>query len=1192
MSKKIYALLVGINDYQGKVPKLNGCVNDVRHMLEFLKLRTEGGGFTLEPMVLTAGDTKKSHERKPTRDAIIEAFRRHLRQAGKDDVALFYYSGHGSQEQAPEAFWLLEPDHLNETIVCCDSRLPGNYDLADKELALLIHEVTTKNENDQPKAEAPHIVVIMDACHSGSGTRDPEDTGVRLAPTDRRPRPLDSYIVSPEAAKALGSSDNHLKNKNTADWFVPPVGRHVLLAACTAEESAKELKLDEHAEKRGVFSYHLLETLKRSGYGLTYRDLLTRVSQQVRNTVCRQTPQIESSVSQDQNATFLEGAVQPRPAYYQVNWSDVNQSWVLDAGAMHGIQGPIGQETTRLALFPFEGQQVKDQVNPFAGRQMSEAAGFATVTQVSAGQSLVALEQLKQPEDIEKTFYAVVVSSPMPPVQVAFEGDTTLLEAVRNELKRKDLGDDISFVVQETKDTNTATLRLIAAEGKYWIRRAADAYPLTIPADKASTAVARLAHVARWFYIANLENKTSQLPGNAIRVELHRVEIVEGKVVETPASGPEVTLTYQQRGNKWEQPKFRLTLHNDSEQTLHCAVLDLTEPFGISTAGLFANASVKLEPKAKVEATYNGSPYISSGIPKWIRQQGVDKLTDILKIIVSTDEINPALLEQDDLKDVRFRGAPRSADATAPKSTLGRLMRRVNMRGVAAEAGANEIISDWTTTAVRLVTLWPLDSVAIPVAGQSAQVGGVLSVQGHAGLQGKAQLRLKPFDAASRDASLPFTPSLLRDLPAGIQPFEFSPSRSAEPGHSAVELVLDNAADYEQVTPELPLMLRAGQALGPNESVLLVSYDRERGMYMPVGFGYPKDGTTEIQVRTLPEPAGTGERDVKGALLMLAYKLIPDMVKEKIGFEDPYPLLRVATVGEDGVTRYEARGAAYVHECVTKANHILLLVHGIIGDTRNIVASTAALYQRAPDLPKYDLILAFDYENINTRIQDTAVQLRERLEQVGLGAGHGKMLDLVAHSLGAEVCRWFIEREGGNQVASRLVMLGPPNEGTPLAVLQEWATHVIGLGLNGLLTLVNPASVVVNAVRFVSATIAGVEKVDTTLDQLKLNSDFYRDLNGSPDPQVPYFVVIGDTKQMKEAPAKTFFSSKAAHRILSLAFVLQPNDMAVSVKSAEAVALIKPDRNPLPKVSVIDCDHLTYFNTEAGLKALAEALKA
>ena len=101
MSRTIYALLVGINDYLGGVTGLNGCVNDVKRMAEFLQLRTQGGEFELKPLTLTSGDRANASEVKPTRQVVIDGFRTHLCQAGPDDVALFYYSGHGSQEKAP-----------------------------------------------------------------------------------------------------------------------------------------------------------------------------------------------------------------------------------------------------------------------------------------------------------------------------------------------------------------------------------------------------------------------------------------------------------------------------------------------------------------------------------------------------------------------------------------------------------------------------------------------------------------------------------------------------------------------------------------------------------------------------------------------------------------------------------------------------------------------------------------------------------------------------------------------------------------------------------------------------------------------------------------------------------------------------------------------------------------------------------
>jgi hypothetical protein len=206
------------------------------------------------------------------------------------------------------------------------------------------------------------------------------------------------------------------------------------------------------------------------------------------------------------------------------------------------------------------------------------------------------------------------------------------------------------------------------------------------------------------------------------------------------------------------------------------------------------------------------------------------------------------------------------------------------------------------------------------------------------------------------------------------------------------------------------------------------------------------------------------------------------------------------------------------------------------------------------------------------------------------------------------VCRWFIEREGGSQVVSKLVLMGPPNEGTPLAVLQEWATSLITLGLNGLLAVANPAAALVGLAGFVTAALAGFERIDTTLDQLRLNSEFYKDLNRSPDPGVPYHVVIGSTREITPAarpiapaatPGQAFaqaaarvFSPRVVHRLLSVAFANQPNDMAISVKSAEAVTRLKPERKPAPNVTVVECDHISYFSTPVGLKALGAALAA
>src|SRR5262249_21132122 len=183
MPRTLYALLVGIDQYPAPLSRLYGCVNDIDAIGVTLHERVAADrDFRLDARVLKDAEA--------TRRAVIAGFRKHLARAGPDDVALFYFSGHGSQQQSPPELWAVEPDHLDETLVCYDSRLAGQggWDLADKELARLIAEAAEKGA---------HVAVVLDCCHSGSGTRnlDLEETAVRRAPTDLRRRPFATFLA-------------------------------------------------------------------------------------------------------------------------------------------------------------------------------------------------------------------------------------------------------------------------------------------------------------------------------------------------------------------------------------------------------------------------------------------------------------------------------------------------------------------------------------------------------------------------------------------------------------------------------------------------------------------------------------------------------------------------------------------------------------------------------------------------------------------------------------------------------------------------------------------------------------------------------------------------------------------------------------------------------------------------------------
>jgi pimeloyl-ACP methyl ester carboxylesterase len=1173
MNRTVYALLVGIDDYPHPIPPLRGCANDITAVEQLLGERLPARSFI--PKVLKNADA--------TRQNVIAGFD-HLRQAGPDDVALLYYSGHGSQERTPPEFWHLEPDRLDETLVCYDSRLPGNYDLADKELAKLIAAVA---------ARGAHVLVILDSCHSGSGTRAAESEGVRRVPTDLRERPLHTFLVTPEEAAALAAPGESRAAGAPSGWVKLPQGRHVVMAACRDDEEAKETS--GGGLPRGTFSYFLTETLQRAEAGLTYRDLFKRVNALVRTKAARQSPLIEAAAARELDQPFLGGAIQPHPPYFTVSF-DPKDRWVIDGGAVHGIEPVSGAETTLLALFPFESGT--EQLG-----QIDKAAGEARVTERMPARSKVAiaLSNGQQP-DPAQTYKAVVTAMPLAPrgVQIAGDGGGTAL--ARAALNQVGPGGGPSLLVREAAEG--AELRLIATEGGFRIQRAADDRPLVVDIGRADAAgarqaVERLEHIARWLRVAELSNPTSRIKADDVELSLELLPNAnapagaEPQVLDAAAQGQGLRLVYAYNRGEWEEPQFRVKIKNRGKQRLYCVLLDLTETYKI-TSELLPGGGVWLDPGAETYALA-GEPIFAS-VPDELWEQGVGEIRDLLKLIVSTEECDATLLDQDEL-DVSVKAAT-TRDVTAPRNTLERLMQRTT-RALSARPQRDRL-ADWAAQEVNITTVRPLKSVPVPAAGQVPLLPQVMLV-GHPGFKAQASLstlpqaseELKASHELSRAANparelrTPRLPSLLRDDPSVVRPLQFSASRGGEPGLSVLELTHVDAQTVDSVTPSQPLVVRLDQSLlAEDEHVLPVGYDGE--FFLPLGRARRTDGAVEVALERLPPPL-VDSRTLTGSIRIFFEKV----VTQKLGLEFRYPLLAVAEADGRGEVSYD-HDRDRVRDRVAAARCILLYIHGIIGDTRGMAAS--ARHQLMADPPvaqladRYDLILSFDYENLHTTIEANARLLKQRLEEAGLGPQHGKVFHIVAHSMGGLVARWFIEREGGDQVVQHLVMLGTPNGGSPWPSIEDWALTALGIGLNGLSAVVWPA-------RILGSLVKGLEAIDVSLDEMHPQSECLKTLAASPDPGVRYTIIAGNTQliaadEQQQGRVQRLLSRLAPQRLLhgttAFAFINEPNDIAVSVASIGSVPMA---RSPQPHVQPpVACDHITYFSTAAGLRALAASL--
>ncbi|MBD2194628.1 MULTISPECIES: caspase family protein [Calothrix] len=669
MTRNLYALLVGIDEYVYPISPLQGCVNDIYAIQEYLEGRIDTGEYQLHLRTLL--------NKEATRQAIIDGFRQHLCQAESEDVAFFYYAGHGSQQEAPQEFWTIELDRLNETIVCYDSQKSGEWGLADKEMAKLIAEIAQKN---------PHITIIMDCCHSSSGTRgDLEtDTAERKAPIDSRKRPLESFLVSPLEVEQLLTERNLVKAPTGENL---PRAKHIFFAACRDSETAKEYAIN--GQRRGAFSYFLVDTLKKANGNLTYRDLFKRTHALVRSKVLAQSPQLEATDLDDIEQPFLGGAIAQHKPYLTVSYHPDYQ-WVIDAGSVHGIPQPSGEETTLLALFPFDS-------SPQQMQKLSAAIGEAKVIAVKPQLSLVQISGIAALEP-EMTFKGAIASLPLPPKGVVITGEPAAVELARTALQTINGSNQPSLYLKEVATPEEAEFKLLARNGQYTITRPADDRPLVAPIQgytekNALQAIERLEHITRWTNIAELSSPaTSSIPADAVQIVIYQ----EDKELKDS----EINLHYQQQNGKWQGPAFKLKLKNTSNQELFCALLDLTDSYAVSPE-LLETGGIWLKPGQEAWALRGENIYPTVREKLW--KQGITQSRDILKLIVSTAEFDATLLKQNEL-DLPFFP---EREVGRGNGTLNRLMKRVQSRDLRAAPEEEELYDDWITSQIHITTVRP-----------------------------------------------------------------------------------------------------------------------------------------------------------------------------------------------------------------------------------------------------------------------------------------------------------------------------------------------------------------------------------------------------------------------------------------------------------------------------------------------------
>ena len=1087
---KLQALLVGINDYHpdSGVSSLNGCMNDLAAMENFLKENYKSAGLSLKVL----------RNEEATREGVIHAFQEHLIENTKSgDTAFFYYCGHGSFAPTAKEFEAFDPKKQDETLVCYDSRLPNKYDLADKEIALLLHLIP----------DGINTVFLADSCHSGSITRSAVQQESVLGKSrfsEQRDdvRILESYM--------LDGNDYYPKMLKETGKLSIPHSKHIVLAACDRDEQAWETK-----DGRGLFSSTLLNVLEMNKR-VSYADLFAQIRGTIRQKSTVQMPGIYAYEQFNPNKIFLMAKAVSSTQQHLIKY--VDGKWRMEYGAIHGLPtDPEKYKEIQVAIFS-DITEAEDREDVIETVKVKEVKLKECILDFDYG-------------DDEAQFQGEIVSLPTG-MSVLLEGEGKAKTKFKS-LYKKQASPFLS--ISDTADH--AKYKLCVDDDKLVIYLTENKKLIhgmeKVTKSSVSYIVSTLETIEEWERLAGLKNEGTQLADSAIEIAFYE-ENKSGDLEE--AESDTITLNYpkakpdDKKGEPAHVIWYQMKARNTSDSKLYVSLVHLSPEFGVS-------------PHFTCQEIPSKSDWITMDDQHglYISNPKDNEVTDIFKVLIATDPFDDYKFSSEGFEVGLIKGA-----------TRGTITRDAYKRKKAE--------ADWMTKTITVNTIRQVNAIG----SRSVELAEGITFKKHPSF--KAEVGFAPAKSPTRSIH----PT--RELPDIFQHagevVNLSPTRGSQ-DKSIIEL---SGIENEASLQDKPLEMTVHKKLKKGEYFVPVTYDGE--FVIPVGMATKnEDGSTSIKIDAIPAVDDLNrKRKTRSLTRSLWFCLL-----KVVGMEDEIFLLRHAQLNAKGKL---VRSKSAVPSKVDKANKILLVVHGIIGDTKDMAKNLMFLVEEG----HYDLMLTYDYENLNEPIESTAKDLNKQLEAVGLGKDDGKTFDIIAHSMGGLVSRYMIEnvRKGDNLV-DQMIMFGTPNGGSPFGNVPGYLnilTKLMGVALNFGKPLVG--AILKQLSRF-NKGLTSSKKVTKTLGQMAPDSEFVQALFKHKKPSTKYTVIAGDITQYVTHgdTAMARFVENVLLKTGNFANRDVPNDIAVGLDEAKAI----PSSFEVAEYEVVG-HHLNYFVNDASMGQL------
>lgn len=270
------ALIIGINEYQMPGADLKGCVNDA---LTMAKLATEHFGFPREEVRLLT-------DSRATTANIRSRLQWLVNGAGPGSRLYFHFSGHGAQVRDRG-----EKDELDDGLdeILCPYDLDWDDPFTDDELRAAIDALP----------EGVNFTIVLDCCHSGTGTRDffkePELRGSAkrflCPPPDIAFRYAAGVELTSEPERSVNMSGRRPGLQVRHFGQAATDQKAILISGCRSDQTSADAWIEN--DYRGALSYSLYRAVKLNNYQVSYGSLIREAGDWLEANGYSQVPQLE-----------------------------------------------------------------------------------------------------------------------------------------------------------------------------------------------------------------------------------------------------------------------------------------------------------------------------------------------------------------------------------------------------------------------------------------------------------------------------------------------------------------------------------------------------------------------------------------------------------------------------------------------------------------------------------------------------------------------------------------------------------------------------------------------------------------------------------------------------------------------------------------------------------------------------------